>query len=129
LDFDILKGKGCLKGRNGWYSVDKMPSISERKVYNIGNMYGGDVEIGYRRFQDDIVQQLFNAKKRFRIGWIEKWLDDICSFEFGVSVEDPSNDLAILDALGGNEKACQFGYASPINFILYEKRKVMGDFR
>lgn len=116
---------GCLQSYNGWQSITKLPRESKKQIYGIGALYGTNVEIGYRRFKTDVIENLFESKKHFRSKWLKRWLEDICSFEFGAKMKNP---LAILDALAGDKEACQFGYAPPHQDALYKKRMARGDF-
>ena len=127
LYLELLRDKGCISENKGWLRIIKLPKIIQREIYKIGSQYGANVEIGYRRFKTDIVETLHEQNRSFRKRWLEKWAEDICSFEFGVG-GDTDNPLAILGAFSGNKKACCFGYAEPPQDDLYKKRKARGDF-
>jgi len=123
----LLTDKEYISENKGWLRITKLPKITEKEICKIGSQYGANVEIGYRRFKRDIVETLHEQNRSFRKRWLEKWAEDICSFEFGVG-GDTDNPLAILEALSGNKEACCFGYAEPHQDALYKKRKVRGDF-
>lgn len=125
---EILNKRECVKANKGWCRIIELPRISKGEIYQGGGTYAGHVIIGFRRFQSDVIETLFQEKKPFRMKLLKKWLENICSFELGVRLKDPSNDLAILYALGGDKEVCQFGYAPPEHDALYKKRKARGDF-
>ncbi len=115
---ELIKRK-CIESNNGWLKIVKLPIIPKRKISAIGAAYGGDSEVGYRRFRSDVVEQLYHKKHIFRMNWLEKWLEGICSFEFAAKADNP---LSIL------EGKCEFGYAPPHQDALYKKRKELGEF-
>lgn len=127
LYLQLLIDKECISKNKGWLRIAELPTIPKKEIYRIGSQYGIDVEIGYRRFKTDVVTTLHEQNKAFRKRWLEKWAEDICSFEFGVGGHT-DNPLAILEALSGNKEACSFGYAKPHQDALYQKRKARGEF-
>jgi len=113
-----LMKRNCIVSKNGWCKIIKLAITPERKIYEIGN---GDREIGYRRFRSDVIGILVQTKKSFRMAWLEKWLEDICSFEFGIEGETP------LSIITPGEKL-KVGYAPPWRDDIYKKRKQRGEF-
>jgi len=112
-----LLAKKRVLWNHGWCKIIKLAITPERKIYEIG----GDREIGYRRFRSDVIGVLVQTKQSFRMAWLEKWLEDICSFEFGVESETP------LSIITPGEKF-RVGYAPPWRDDIYKKRKQRGEF-
>lgn len=121
LHWDWLLSHNCVKVKNGWYRIIKECNKSWRwAAKNIGRLYGADTEIGWLRFKQDIVPQLFKNKRSFRLKWMEKWIYDIASFELGMCSKD-SEPLTEAHALGAGESRTIIGYAPPHQPELYKK--------
>ncbi len=125
LFLNELIERKCIESNNGWLKIVKLSRIPEKGIYAIGAAYGGDGEIGYRRFRRDVVEQLYHKKQIFRMKWLKKWMEGICSFEFGAKANNPFKFLSDLSILKGE---CEFGYAPPHQDALYKKRKERGEF-
>lgn len=102
----------CTVNNNGWLKIIKIPNKLTDLQWVIDNVcvpYGGDAEIGWRRFMQDVATPLLNGKS-FRLKWMKKWITDLASFEMGLSSENmPFNEGHALGA-NGPVKA---GYAPP----------------
>jgi len=120
----------CIRFCNGWYQIIKLPPKILDLKYVISQTHDGDIEIGWRRFISDVAEQLFDSKRKFRLKWMRRWVEDIASFEFGIGTTDGSvpnpHDLEIIDMLEGKSKHC-FGYASSHQDEIYKKWIKQGD--
>ena len=100
-----LEKRQSLKSTNGWLRIAKLLSISEKEIMHFGVTLGANAEIGYRRFRSSVIEPFYEQKKSFRREQLEKWLEDICSFE--------SNGLS---------------YSIPIQDSIYKQKKEAGEF-
>lgn len=127
-----LEQRRCLQANNGWYRVVKLPKIPSKKIWHIGAVHGASVEVGYWRCMIDVVKQLYEQQRAFRMSWLEKWAEDIASFEFGICPGDVSNDLEAIEELpkilAGKESKMKFGYAPPHRDDIYQQKKANGVF-
>lgn len=122
---DELREQGCLRSDKGWFRIVRLPRMPRKKTFSIGVIHGSDVEAGYRRFAQDVIERLYKEGRVFRMAWLEKWAEDISSFEFGFRMRNP---LSILDALGGDTDAVEVGYTPPHQDEIYQQRKREGEF-
>ena len=65
----------------------------------------------------DVVPILVRDKMAFRWKWIERWADDIASFEFGMSGKSPKPT---------KEHPLTWGYATPHADDIYQQKKKDG---
>ena len=84
LAWDATITEGCVSISKGWFKVNKLPKYRKYGEYGSANH-----EIGFYRMMNDVLATLIRTKQKFRHKWMEKWILDIASFEFGVQMEDP----------------------------------------
>ncbi len=87
MAIDWLLYHNCIEIKRGWCRIIKVP----RKIYsfrwpidNICKLYGGDAEIGWRRFIRDIAIPLCKKKTKFRLSKLKTWGVDQAAKEFAV---------------------------------------------
>ena len=66
----VVHNRGWLRLKNGL----KKPAP--------GHYGGGNSEIGYLRFEQDVAYQLIKNNRAFRLKWMLLWIDEIAAFEF-----------------------------------------------
>ncbi len=88
LAIDWLLNNNCIDIKKGWCKITKMPEkvCSFRwPIDNICVPYGGDAEIGWRRFMQDLATPLFKSGEKFRLSTLKKWANDLAALEFAFS--------------------------------------------
>ena len=113
--FDIKDDPEYIRVKNGWYQLLKEP-----KGRKIGEYGGCDCEIGYLRMLEVVFSQLVKNKTKFRMKWMEKWIEGIASCEFGVA-KKPGQDRPLAIITPG--EGVHFGLAPPkgSDDVIYEK--------
>lgn len=89
LAVDWLLYNNCIEIKRGWCRITNIP----KKLYsfrwpidNICKIYGGDAEIGWRRFISDIAIPIYKKKTKFRLSKLETWGADAAAREYAVKV-------------------------------------------
>ena len=88
LAVNWLLNHGCVNINKGWCQIIKMPKcVRQLKwvIKNVCHIYGGDAEIGWRRFMQDVAQPTFESKEKFRVSKLQEWGATIASMEFSFS--------------------------------------------
>jgi hypothetical protein len=117
-----MKKKNCFSHTRGWYKVVKMLYPPRKEMYRLGGLYGGDFEIGMYRLRQEVMEQLYEKGKAFRWDWMERWVVDIASFEFGCKSESP------LSIINPDEKF-EWGLCPAHRDDIYQSRKKRGDLK
>lgn len=79
MALDVLDEQGCFTRPNrGWLRIRKLPKVARKKVWEIGAMYGAEVEIGWYRFMV-IAEWLHREQHAFRRKWLLKGLKDVAA--------------------------------------------------
>jgi len=81
---DINEDRRFVRFSNGWYKIVKIPDGR-----GMGNYGKGIIEIGYLRMLQIVFPSLINSGKKFRLKWMDKWIEGIASCEFGIFSETP----------------------------------------
>lgn len=71
-----------IKWVRGWGRIVKTLRIPRRQVWKIGARLGGEVEVGWYRFEMDIAIPLCKSGKAFRKNSLDKWIDTACGYQF-----------------------------------------------
>ncbi len=88
LAIDWLLNHNCITISKGWCKIVKLPLklLALRWVIdNVCHLYGGDVEIGWRRFISEIARPLYKKGEKFRLTHLKKWGADKAALEFAVT--------------------------------------------
>lgn len=81
-----LLNNGYIRILKGWCKVTKMPNHGMRWVIeHVGKPYGGDTEIGWHRFMQDVARPLFESGRSFRVRDLANWGAEISSLEFALA--------------------------------------------
>lgn len=124
IAWEWLNKNKCIRVKNGWYKITKLPQKAFALRYVINQCHNGDIEIGWRRFMTDVADQLYKQHRRFRLRWMQKWIEDIASFELGARSEK-GEALTAAHSLGGGPSKVIFGYARAHQPQLYKKYKAL----
>lgn len=122
LAWNWLEKHNCVKIRNGWYKIIKLPQKIFAFQYVINTCHDGDIEIGWRRFTNDIAKQLYKNHRKFRLAWMQKWIAGIAALEFGARSKG-GESLTAAHAFGAGPTKTILGYAKPHRPQLYDQYK------
>ena len=88
IAIDWLLNNNCIEICKGWCKITKVPNkiLSMWWVIdNICKVYGGDAEIGWHRFIQDIAVPLHKTGKKFRLIQLKRWGANEAAMEFAFS--------------------------------------------
>lgn len=77
----------CIITNHGWSQIVRIPSTATNMrwiIRNVCKLWGGDVEIGWRRFIQEIAIPLYDSKKKFRMSHLKKWGQYTARSEFSL---------------------------------------------
>ena len=89
LAINWLLYHNCIEIKGGWCKIIKIPRkiVSFRwPIDNICKVYGGDAELGWRRFISDIALPLYRKKTKFRLSKLQTWGADKAAQEVAVKI-------------------------------------------
>ena len=87
LAINWLLYHNCIEIKGGWCRVIKVPGKLHSfrwPIDNICKLYGGEAEIGWRRFISDIALPLYKKKTKFRLSKLQTWGADQAAKEFAI---------------------------------------------
>lgn len=124
LAWDWLVKYKCVGVKNGWYKIIRLPRSVSSLRFVINKCHNGDKEIGWRRFISDVIKQLFDDHRKFRLAWMQRWIEDIASFEFGGGTVG-GEPLKPAHVFGCGESRAVYGYTRPHQPHLYKKYRAL----
>ena len=97
LAINWLLNHGCIDINKGWCKIIKMPKCVRgfRWVIDVCKVHGGDAEIGWRRFMQDVAQPVFDSGKKFRVSKLHEWGATVASMEFSFSGTFTQSKIAL----------------------------------
>jgi len=109
---DIVDNPKFVKKVGPWYRLLKVPFGRKPGQYG-----GGYIEIGYLRMLQSVFPSLVKNKTKFRLKWMNNWIEGVASAEFGFAMETPLSIITPGEKVG-------MGLAPPKagDDVIYEKK-------